>query len=43
MEVKEGTEKSKGHHFTHPDPECVDDPSRDREHEERRRRFGVPI
>ena len=29
--------------FTHPDPECVDDPSRDREREDRRRRFGVPL
>jgi hypothetical protein len=27
--------------FTHPDPECLDAPARDRERGERRRRFGL--
>lgn len=29
--------------FSHPDPECEAEPSRDREQPERRRRFGLPF
>jgi hypothetical protein len=29
--------------FTHPDPDCAGTPWRDREHPERRRRFGLPF